>query len=75
MRYLSSGLLSKEGFEVKSAKRTVQIFTESNRPPGGDPSVQMMVPVAAKIDGQKVDVICANFRRVMAELIAAMRNQ
>jgi hypothetical protein len=75
MRYLPSGLLSKEGFEVKSAKRTVQIFTQANRIPGGDPNVQIMVPVTARIDGKSVEVTRTNLRAVAAELIAAMRNQ
>ena len=75
MRYLSAGLLSKEGFEVKSPKRTVQIFTQADRVPGGDPNVKMMIPVSAKIDGKSTDVTRNNLRAVAAELIAAMRNQ
>lgn len=75
MRYLSAGLLSKEGFEVKSPKRTVQIFTQADRMPGGDPSVKVMIPVSAKIDGKSTDVTRNNLRAVAAELIAAMRNQ
>ena len=75
IRYLPSGLLSKEGFEVKSSKRTVQIFTQADRVPGGDPSVKMMVPVSAKIDGKSTDVTRNNLRAVAAELGAAMRNQ
>ncbi len=75
VRYLPSGLLSKEGFEVKSAKRTVQIFTQANRIPGGDPNIQIIIPVTAKIDGKSVDVTRNNLRAVAAELIAAMRNQ
>ena len=75
MRYLSAGLMSKEGFEVKSPKRTVQIFTQADRVPGGDPNVKMMIPVSAKIDGKSTDVTRNNLRAVAAELIAAMRNQ
>ncbi len=75
VRYLSGGLLGKEGFEVKSAQRTVQIFSEANRVAGGNPRVLLMVPVVAKIDGQKVEVTRGNLRAVAAELIAAMRNQ
>lgn len=75
VRYLSGGLLSKEGFEVKSPKRTVQIFSEANRPPGADPNVKIMIPVTAKIDGKSVDVTRANLRAVTAELIAAVKNQ
>ena len=65
----------KEGFEVKSPKRTVQIFTQADRVPGGDPSVKMMIPVSAKIDGKSTDVTRNNLRAVAAELIAALRNQ
>ena len=75
IRYLSAGLLSKEGFEVKSPKRTVQVFTQADRMPGGDPSVKVMIPVSAKIDGKSTDVTRNNLRAVAAELIAAMRNQ
>ncbi len=75
IRYLSAGLLSKEGFEVKSPKRTVQVFTQADRMPGGDPSVKVMIPVSAKIDGKSIDVTRNNLRAVAAELIAAMRNQ
>ena len=75
IRYLSAGLLSKEGFEVKSPKRTVQVFTQADRMPGGDPSVKVMTPVSAKIDGKSTDVTRNNLRAVAAELIAAMRNQ
>ncbi|MFM2275677.1 MAG: hypothetical protein RL211_1549 [Pseudomonadota bacterium] len=75
VRYLSGGLLSKEGFEVKSPKRTVQVYTEAHRPAGGDPGVQVMVPVAAQVDGKKTDVTRNNLRALAAELIAAMRNQ
>ena len=75
IRYLSSGLFSKEGFEVKSAKRTVQIFIQADRIAGGDPSQKLMVPVSAKIDGKSVDVTTRNLRAVAAELIAAMNNQ
>lgn len=75
IRYLSAGLLSKEGFEVKSPKRTVQVFTQADRMPGGDPSVKVMIPVSAKIDGKSIDVTHNNLRAVAAELIAAMRNQ
>lgn len=74
-RYLSGGLLSKEGFEVKSPKRTVQVFVETHRPAGGDSGVQVMVPVSAKIDGKSGDVTRANLRALAAELIAAMCNQ
>lgn len=75
VRYLSAGLLRKEGFEVKSPKRTVQIFTKADRMPGGDPSVKMMIPLSANIDGKSTDVTRNNLRAVAAELIAAMRNQ
>ena len=75
IRYLSAGLLSKEGFEVKSPKRKVQVFTQADRMPGGDPSVKVMIPVSAKIDGKSIDVTRNNLRAVAAELIAAMRNQ
>ena len=75
VRYLSGGLLSKEGFEVKSPKRTVQVFTDAHRPAGGDPGMQIMVPVAAQVDGKKTDVTRNNLRALAAELIAAMRNQ
>lgn len=75
IRYLSAGLLSKEGFEVKSPKRTVQVLTQADRMPGGDPSVKVMIPVSAKIDGKSTDVTRNNLRAVAAELIAAMRNQ
>ena len=43
--------------------------------PGGDPSVKVMIPVSAKIDGKSIDVTHNNLRAVAAELIAAMRNQ
>lgn len=75
IRYLPAGLVGKEGFEVKSPKRTVQIFAQADRVPGGDPSVKMMVPVSAKIDGKSTDVTRNNLRAVAAELIAALRNQ
>lgn len=75
IRYLPAGLLGKEGFEVKSPKRTVQIFTQADRVPGGDPNVKMMIPVSAKIDGKSTDVTRNNLRAVAAELIAALRNQ
>ncbi len=75
MRYLSPGLFSKEGFEVKSAKRTVQVFTQANRTPGGDPEVKIMVPVSAKIEGKTFDVTQGNFRQLGAEVMAAVNNQ
>ena len=75
VRYLSPGVLSKEGFEVKSPQRTVQIFTQADRAPGGDPNVKLMVPVSAKIDGKSTDVTRNNLRAVASELIAAVRNQ
>ncbi|MBP3981394.1 hypothetical protein J8G26_11710 [Acidovorax sp. JG5] len=75
IRYLPAGLLGKEGFEVKSPKRTVQIFTQADRVPGGEPNVKMMIPVSAKIDGKSTDVTRNNLRAVAAELIAALRNQ
>lgn len=75
IRYLPTGLFNKEGFEIKSPKRTVQIFTQSQRTPGGDPAVQFMVPVSAKIDGQSFEVTRGNLRVVMAELIAALSEQ
>ena len=75
IRYLPAGLIGKEGFEVKSPKRTVQVFTQADRVPGGDPSVKMMIPVSAKIDGKSTDVTRNNLRAVAAELIAALRNQ
>ena len=75
VRYLPSCLLSKEGFEVKSPKRTVQVFTQADRLPGGDPNVKMMVPISAKIDGKSTDVTRNNLRAVAAELFAAMNNQ
>ena len=75
VRYLSPGVLSKEGFEVKSPHRTVQIFTKADRAPGGDPNVKLMVPVSAKIDGKSTDVTRNNLRAIASELIAAVRNQ
>ncbi len=75
VRYLSPGVLSKEGFEVKSPQRTVQIFTKADRAPGGDPNVKLMVPVSAKIDGKSTDVTRNNLRAIASELIAAVRNQ
>ena len=75
IRYLSSGLFSKEGFEVKSPKRTVQVFLQSDRLPGGDPNIKLMVPVSAKIDGKSIQVTTGNLRAVAAELFAAMNNQ
>ena len=75
VRYLSPGVLSKEGFEVKSPQRTVQIFTQADRAPGGDPNVKLMVPVSAKIDGKSTDVTRNNLRAIASELIAAVRNQ
>ena len=75
VRYLSPGVLSKEGFEVKSPQRTVQIFTKADRAPGGDPNVKWMVPVSAKIDGKSTDVTRNNLRAIASELIAAVRNQ
>ena len=76
VRYLSRGLLSnEEGFEIKSSKRTVQIFVESNRVPGGDPSVQLMNPVNAKIDGKKVALGGAGIYVLIAELTSAMKNK
>ena len=75
VRYLSPGVLSKEGFEVKSPQRTIQVFTQSDRAPGGDPNVKLMVPVSAKIDGKSTEVTRNNLRAVASELIAAVRNQ
>ena len=75
VRYLSPGVLSKEGFEVKSPQRTVQVFTQADRTPGGDPNVKLMVPVSAKIDGKSTDVTRNNLRAIASELIAAVRNQ
>ena len=75
VRYLSPGVLSKEGFEVKSPQRTVQIFTKADRAPGGDPNVKLMVPVSAKIDGKSTEVTRNNLRAIASELIAAVRNQ
>lgn len=75
VRYLSSGVFSKEGFEVKGAKRTVQVFTDAKQVAGGDPNVKVLIPVSAKIDGKSTDVTRNNLRAVAAELIAAMRNQ
>lgn len=75
VRYLPSGLLSKEGFEVKSPKRTVQIFIQADRFPGGDPSVLLMLPVSAKIDGKSIEVTRNNIRVIAAELSAAISNQ
>ena len=75
IRYLSSGLFSNEGFEVKSPKRSVQVFLQSDRVPGGDPNVKIMVPVSAKIDGKSIQVTRNNLRAVAAELFAAMNNQ
>ena len=75
VRYLSPGVLSKEGFEVKSPQRTIQVFTQSDRAPGGDPNVKLMVPVSAKIDGKSTDVTRNNLRAIASELIAAVRNQ
>lgn len=75
VRYLSGGLMSKEGFEVKSTKRNVQVFIQADRLPGGDPGVLLMVPVSAKIDGKSIEVTRNNLRVVAAELFAAMVNQ
>ena len=75
LRYLSPGVLSKEGFEIKSPQRTIQVFTQSDRAPGGDPNVKLMVPVSAKIDGKSTDVTRNNLRAIASELIAAVRNQ
>ena len=75
MRYLSAGILGKEGFEVRSPKRSVQIFTQAERAPGGDPHVKLLTPLSAKIDGKSVEVTRGNLRAVAAEPIAAMSNQ
>ncbi|MDP2367410.1 hypothetical protein [Rhodoferax sp.] len=75
VRYLPGGWLSKEGFEIQSSTRTVQVFTEDQRIPGGDPKAPLIVPVAAKIDGKKVTITRQNYRAVQAELFAAMLNQ
>ena len=75
VRYISSGLMSGEGFEIKSAKRTVQIFVESNRVPGGDPSVQLMNPVNAKIDGKKMPLGGQGIYALIAELAAVVQNK
>lgn len=73
--YLSGGAFSKEGFEVKSKNRTIQVFVEPQRIPGGDPKMPLMVPVSAKINGEKVAITRENFRAFMAELIAAILNR
>lgn len=75
VRYLSAGILGKEGFEIRSPKRSVQIFTQAERAPGGDPHVKLLIPLSAKIDGKSVEVTRGNLRAVAAELIAAMSNQ
>ena len=75
VRYLSGGLLSKEGFEVKSPKRTVQVFVGYVRVPGGDPDEPVMMPVTAKIDGKSMDVTRANARALVIELATAMANK
>lgn len=75
VRYLSGGLMSGEGFEIKSVKRTVQIFVESNRVPGGDPGVQLMNPVSAKIDGKKMALGGHGIYALIAELAAVVKNQ
>lgn len=75
VRYLSGGLLSKEGFEVRSAGRTVQLFSELQSVAGGDPAIKIMVPAQAQVFGKKVDVNRVNLREIVAELAAAMANK
>lgn len=75
IKYLSGGLFGSEGIEVKSINRTLQLFTQTNRIPGGDPNVQALSLVAAKIGGQKFNVGHANLQAVAAELGAAIQNQ
>lgn len=75
IRYLPSGLFSKEGFEVKNAVRTVQVFPESRRIAGGDPRIPLLVPTAAKIDGKSYNITTQNIRMLYAELFAVFRNQ
>ncbi len=75
VRYLSGGIFSREGIEVKSPKRTVQLFTQVNSGPGGDPNVQILVPIAAKMGGQEIEVTRANLPTVAAALIAALENR
>ena len=63
---------------VTNTKQENNSYSNRNiytRMPGGDPSVKVMIPVSAKIDGKSTDVTRNNLRAVAAELIAAMRNQ
>jgi hypothetical protein len=75
VHYLSGGLFSSEGFEVVSKARTVQVYLESQRVPGADPKTPFLVPVKAKIDGNKITISRENYRAFQAELIAAAMNQ
>lgn len=75
IRYVSGGLISKEGFEVKGKTRTVQVFTEAQRIPGEGTAVQILMPESAKVDGKAVKITQSNFRAFTGELITAVRNE
>lgn len=75
VRYLSGGLISSTGFEVKSKVRTVQVFVDAKRLPGGDPNALLLSPVSAKINNEKMTITRQNFRAFIAELTTAMMNQ
>jgi uncharacterized protein YecT (DUF1311 family) len=76
VHYLSGGFLGKEGFEVRSSNRTVQIFSEIQSIPGGDPAEKMMVPVQAQAFGKKVDIKNdITLRAIAVELKTAMWNK
>jgi hypothetical protein len=75
IRYLSGGMFSKEGFEVKSKVRAVQVFVEAQRIPGGDPKVPLLVAASANIGGKSYTVTQQNFRSLVVELTAALQNR
>jgi hypothetical protein len=75
VRHLSGGLFSSEGFEIKTANRTLQIFTKTQSMQAGDSNIQVLLPIAVKInDGKKVEVTSANLRVVGAEFATALQN-
>jgi len=68
-------MFSKEGFEVKSKVRAVQVFVEAQRIPGGDPKVPLLVAASANIGGKSYTVTQQNFRSLVVELTAALQNR
>jgi len=75
IRYLSGGLFSKEGLEIKSKTRTVQVFPEARRIAGGDPKIPLLVPTSVKIDGKSYAITTQNLRSLYVELVTALQNQ